>query len=81
MVLGLAALSAWGVEHFQALTAGLEFPLAGESEAALQFRRDEYFAGVNDAGLSLFHSFFRIAGVLALVAIIPALTMRPDRQE
>ena len=79
--LGLAALSAWGVEHFQALTAGLEFPLAGESEAALQLRRDEYFAGVNDAGLSLFHSFFRIAGVLALVAIIPALAMRPDRRE
>ena len=28
MALGLAALSAWGVEHFQVLTAELEFPIS-----------------------------------------------------
>ena len=84
MALGLAALSAWGVEHFQALTAGLELPLVplpDETTEALQARREEYFAGLNAAGLSLFHSFFRVAGVVALVVIIPALAMRADRRE
>ncbi len=84
MTLGLAALSAWGVEHFQALTAGLELPLAplpGETVEALEARREEYFAGLNAAGLSLFHNFFQVAAVLALVALIPALAMRADRRE
>ena len=70
MALGLAALSAWGVEHFQTLTAGLEFSLS-----------EEYGAKLSEAGLSLFHDFLRIAGVVALVAILPALAMRADPRE
>ena len=84
MTLGLAALAAWGVEHFQALTAGLEPPLAplpGETAEALQARREEYFAGLNAAGLSLFHNFFQVAAALALAALVPALAMRADRRE
>ena len=83
-LLGLAALSAWGIAHFQVLTTGLEFPYvaeAGETAEALDLRRGLYFDEVNAAGLSLFHNFFHIAGALALVAIIPALAMRPDRRE
>ena len=70
MTLGMAALSAWGVEHFQVLTAGLESPLLhpGESAEALQTRLEEYTAQVAAAGLSLFQNFFRIAGVAALRA-------------
>ena len=34
MTLGLAALSAWGVEHFQTLMSGLEFPLPEPRESA-----------------------------------------------
>ena len=83
MALGLAALSAWGVEHFQVLTAGLELPigLPDESVEALQVRRDEYFHSLSAAGLSLFHNFLYIAAAVALVAMIPALAMRADRRE
>ena len=83
MAFGLAALSAWGVEQFQILTAGLELPLreAGETAEALAARQGEYADRLNAAGLSLFHDFFRIAGGVALVAILPALVMRPDRRE
>jgi len=77
MTLGLAALSAWGVEHFQTLTAGLEFPLpqAGESAEEVQARMAEYSAGLTAAGLSLFHNFLRVAAAVSLVAILPALAM------
>ena len=83
MALGLAALSAWGVEHFQVLTAGLETPLPGPGEAVdgLQARFAEYNTKLIDAGLSLFHNFFRVAGVVVLLAVPPALAMRADRNE
>jgi EmrB/QacA subfamily drug resistance transporter len=78
MTLGLAALSAWGVEHFQVLTTGLEFPLPtpGETPEALDFRVAEYSSSVNAAGLSLFQNFFRVAGIIALAAIPSTLAMR-----
>ena len=87
MTLGLAALSAWGVEHFQVLTAGIESPLFQSVEASveasegLQTRLEEYTAQVAAAGLSLFHNFFRIAGGTALVAIPVALVMGSERRE
>ena len=78
MALGLAALSAWGVEHFQSLTAGLELPLGavGETAGELGARQEEYQAGLSHAGLTLFRDFFRVAGFIALAAIIPALGMK-----
>ena len=83
MSLGLAALSAWGVEHFLSLTSGLELPLQieGETSEALRARQEEYTEGLVGAGLNLFHDFFRVAGAVALVAILPALAMRADRRE
>ena len=81
--MGLSALSAWGVEQFQALTSGLELPLGrpGEDSQALQARLVEYQAGLNSAVLSLFHNFLRVAGGVALVAILPALALRVRRGE
>ena len=78
MTLGLAALSAWGVTHFQGLTAGLDFPLplAGEAAGVFEARAAEYSANVNAAGLKLFQRFFVVAAVASLAAILPALGMR-----
>ena len=78
MTLGLAALSAWGVEHFQVLTVGLEFPLPlpGEANSVFEARAAEYTSNLNTAGLELFRRFFLVAAVISLVAIVPALGMR-----
>ena len=83
MALGLAALAAWGVEHFQALTSGLAFPVPveGESSAALDARQIQYTEALSEAGLALFHRFFQIASFVSLVAILPALAMRADKRE
>ncbi len=83
MALGLSALSAWGVEHFHVLTAGLELPIQqpGETGEALRARQTEYISRLNDAGLALFRNFFHIAAGVSLAAIVPALLMRPDRRE
>ena len=83
MTLGLAALAAWGVEHFQAITLGLDLPLMepGETFAQTEARVRDYYAQVNQAGLSVFHLFLRIAAGVALVAMLPALAMGPDRAQ
>ena len=83
MAMGLAALSAWGVEQFQSLTSGLELPLERFDETAEAFRDRQaaYVSGLNAAGLALFHDFLRVAGAIALVAMLPALAMRADRRE
>lgn len=81
MTLGLAALAAWGVEHFQVLTQGLEFPLAqaGEAAAEVEERVIEYNTGLSDAGVALFNKFFQVAGAVALAATLPALAMGAGR--
>ena len=76
MTLGLAALSAWGIEHFQALTAGLTLPLPIPGESIPPPALPTYATEVNNAGLSLFHSFFRVAAVAALLGLVPVVLMR-----
>jgi len=78
MTLGLAALSAWGVQHFQGLTAGMAFPLplSGEATVVFEARAAEYSANINAAGLELFQRFFLAASLISLVAIVPALGMK-----
>ena len=81
MTLGLAALSAWGVEHFQVLTAGLgslPFPQVGEAAEAFQARYAAYHAQLTQAGLALFQNFFRVAAVVSLLAVLPAWWMRGE---
>ena len=81
MTLGLAALSAWGVEQFQVLTADLHLPLPLPGEAMEDYGKKvaDYQQGLNQAGLTLFHNFLRVAAAAALVAIIPALFMGRDK--
>ena len=80
MTLGLAAMSAWGVEHFQVLTSGLEFPILqpGEASDAHAARLEQYTADINTAGLTVFRNFFRAAAIISLAAIPFALL--PERR-
>ena len=78
MTLGLAALAAYGIEHFQTITSGMLLPLpaAGESASETAARIAAYTSELQNAGLALFHRFFRIAAVVALLALIPLVVRR-----
>ncbi len=71
MALGLAALSAWGIERFYSLTAHV---VIGET-----FEETE--APLIEAGVTVFQNLFMISGFLALVAILPTLMMRVEDAE
>ncbi|MCE2527589.1 MAG: MFS transporter [Actinomycetia bacterium] len=71
MAMGLAALSAWGIERFYSLTGDFELgPTFEQTEAVLI-----------DAGVTVFQNLFMITGVLSLLAILPALLMREEQVE
>ena len=82
MMFGLAALSAWGVQHFHMLTTGFEFPLpiASQEIGVFQSQTAEYTAKIRVAGIILFQRFFLAACIVSLVAILPALAMKQCRQ-
>ena len=71
MALGLAALSAWGIERFYSLTA----------DVTLGATAEETEAPLIEAGVTVFQNLFMIAGFLSLVAILPALMMRVEDVE
>ena len=71
MALGLAALSAWGIERFYSLTSHV---VPGESYEATE-------AVLIDAGVTVFQNLFMIAGFLSLLAVLPALLMKPEGGE
>ncbi|MDA0988267.1 MAG: MFS transporter [Chloroflexi bacterium] len=64
MALGLAALSAWGMDRFLVLTAALPPALA-----------PEYGEKLNQASIALFQEFFRVSMALCLVALVPVMGM------
>ena len=68
MALGLAALSAWGIERFYSLTA----------DVTLGANFEETEAVLIDAGVTVFQNLFMISGFLSLVAILPALLMKVE---
>ena len=71
MALGLAALSAWGIERFYSLTGDFELgPTFEETEAVLI-----------GAGVTVFQNLFMITGILSLLAILPAMLMREEEVE
>jgi len=68
MALGLAAMSAWGMDRFFTLTADLPSVLS-----------PKYASELNQASIRLFQEFFRVSMVLCLVALVPAMGMRSRR--
>ena len=71
MALGLAALSAWGIERFYSLTGDVALgPTFEETEAVLI-----------GAGVTVFQNLFMITGFLSLLAILPAMLMREEDVE
>ncbi len=71
MALGLAALSAWGIERFYTLTADVSIGSSFEETEALLI----------EAGVTVFQNLFMISGFLSLIAIVPALLMRVENDE
>ena len=82
MMFGLAALSAWGVQHFHMLTIGLEFPLPilGQGTEVFQSQTAEYLVKFHAAGIILFQRFFLVSSIISLVAVLPALAMKQGRR-
>ena len=71
MALGLAALSAWGIERFYSLTAHVT--------VGATYQQTE--APLIAAGVTVFQNMFTIAGFLSLTAILPALLMQIEDAE
>ena len=71
MALGLAALSAWGIERFYSLTA----------DVTLGATYEETEAPLIEAGVTVFQNLFTISGFLSLFAIVPSLLMRVEDGE
>ena len=71
MALGLAALSAWGIERFYSLTA----------DVTIGATYEETEGPLIAAGVTVFQNLFTIAGFLSLVAILTALLMRVEDAE
>ena len=68
MALGLAALSAWGIERFYSLTADVNIGSNFEETQAILI----------EAGVTVFQNLFMISGFLSLIAIVPALLMKVE---
>ncbi len=71
MALGLAALSAWGIERFYSLTA----------DVTIGATYEETEGPLIAAGVTVFQNLFTIAGFLSLIAILTALLMRVEDAE
>ena len=83
MTLGIAALSAWGINEMLAIITSTPSPLAtpGLDTAARAQAFVEYRQTLQNASLDLFHSFYHVAGIIALAAIVPAALMRASPLE
>ncbi len=76
MVIGLSALSSWGVRRFNSLAADIVTPIVrpeGISDQEWQAMKDAAAAALNDALHTVFSDFFVIAAIIIGLAVFPAL--------
>ena len=78
MLVGLSAMTAWGMSGFRILAAGISIPVPGPVEAAseLQRRMAEYQTQLTGATLRLFHNLFLAGMGVCLAALLPALALK-----
>ena len=70
MTVGLAALTSWGTDRFDVLV----------TQVAVSFAEPEYAEELTGIGLEVFQGFFLAGMVVCLVALIPDLLMRGEKQ-
>ncbi|MBB5956061.1 MFS family permease [Saccharothrix tamanrassetensis] len=86
MLVGVAALSAWGLHRFRELTADLDTPLPfGVSPEEFKRQAEAYQRALSDALLTEYHEIFLITAVIcgvgAVVALLlPGGTARSERR-
>jgi MFS family permease len=76
MVVGLSALSSWGVRRFNALSTNLDITIirpSGISDAQWQAMQDTAETATREALHTVFGEFFLIAAIVIAVAVIPAV--------
>jgi EmrB/QacA subfamily drug resistance transporter len=78
MLLGLSALTSWGLERFNSLVANLPLPLPvlGEAPELAQQRLAAYQQAILDASLTVFSEIFVVAAGVCGIALLPALLLR-----
>jgi len=75
MMVGLSALSSWGIRQFNALMAGHPIPLqtAGMSDSQYKLLTEAYTRATDSALTAVYSEFFLIASIIAFAAVVPAL--------
>jgi len=82
MVVGLSALSSWGVRRFNSLAADITTPIVrpqGLTDAEWQAMKDAAAAATKGAAHTVFSEFFLIAAIVIAVAVIPAVFFYKQR--
>jgi hypothetical protein len=80
MLIGVAALTAWGLHRFQQLTAGLipPLPVNGMTEEFAKATA-EYTKAIQGALLAEYHEIFQVTSVLCVGGAIVALALGSRR--